>query len=48
VPGYAEFLEAITDAEQPEHTSMLQWSGGAYDPSAFNPEAVVFDDPRKR
>lgn len=27
---------------------MIQWSGGAYDPDAFNPEVVVFDDPRKR
>ena len=48
VHGYAEFLEAITDADHPEHASMIQWSGGAYDPNAFDPEAVVFDDPRKR
>lgn len=48
VHGYAEFLEAITDAEHPEHASMLQWSGSAYDPNAFDPGAVVFDDPRKR
>ena len=48
VDGYAEFLQAILDADHPEHTSMLEWSGGAYDPNAFSPEAVVFDDPRKR
>lgn len=26
---------------------MLQWSGGACDPNAFDPQAVVFDNPRK-
>ena len=40
--GYAEFLEAIADADHPDHASMLQWSGGAYDPNAFDPRAVVF------
>ena len=48
VHGYAEFLDAIADANHPEHASMIQWSGGAYDAGAFAPEAVVFDDPRKR
>ena len=48
VHGYAEFLQAVTDADHPEHASMVQWSGGAYDPGAFDPNAVVFDDPRKR
>jgi hypothetical protein len=46
VHGYAEFLAAIADADDPEHASMIQWSGGAYDPDAFHPEAVVFDDGR--
>lgn len=46
--GYAEFLEAIADADHPEHESILQWSGGAYDPNVFEPDPVVFDDPRKR
>jgi hypothetical protein len=27
---------------------MLEWAGGAYDADAFNPEAVVFENPRKR
>ena len=48
VHGYREFLEAITDADHPEHASMLQWSGGAHNPDAFDLKAVVFDDPRKR
>jgi hypothetical protein len=48
VRGYTEFLQAISDPDHPEHASMLRWSGGAYDPDIFDPEAVVFDDPRKR
>jgi hypothetical protein len=48
VHGYAEFLQAIPDPDHPEHASMLQWSGGAYDPNVFDPQAVVFDDPKKR
>lgn len=48
VHGFTEFLEAIADADHREHASMIRWSGGAYDPSAFDPETIVFDDPRKR
>lgn len=48
IRGYAEFLQTIADLNHPEHESMLQWVGGAYDPDDFNPEAVRFDDPGKR
>lgn len=37
VPGYAEFLDAIRDPANPEHQTMLEWCGGAFDPSAFDP-----------
>ena len=33
--GYAEFLEAITQPDHPEHESMLEWVGGAFEPDAF-------------
>ena len=48
VYGYADFLLAIADPKHPEHAEIVEWSGGAYDPDAFDPTQVVFDDPRKR
>ena len=29
--GYESFLEAIQDAQHPEHTEMLEWVGGTFD-----------------
>ncbi len=34
--------------EHPERESLLAWAGGSYDPDAFDPSTVVFDDPLKR
>lgn len=48
VRGYVEFLEIIGNPKHSEHASMMQWAGGDYDPDAFDPEGVVFEDPRKR
>lgn len=48
VHGYEEFLQAIANRRHPEHRSMLESAGGAYDADAFDPRAVVFDNPRKR
>ena len=48
VHGYRNFLKAIRDPEHPEHEDFMEWSGGSYDPDAFAPEKVVFDNPRKR
>ncbi len=48
VHGYAEFLVTIADPTHPEHASTLTWVGGHYDPDAFDPRAVVFENPRKR
>jgi hypothetical protein len=48
VHGYAEFLQVIANPRDLEHHSTLQWAGGKYDPEAFDPNAIVFDNPRKR
>lgn len=34
--AYFDFLVAIRDPTHEEHTSMLQWAGGSFDPAAFN------------
>ena len=46
--GYAEFLQVIRNARHPEHKAMLQWAGGRFDPHAFNPQSIQFDNPRER
>lgn len=48
VHGYEDFLQAIADPRHPEHESTLEWVGGEYDPDAFDPNAIVFDNPRQR
>lgn len=35
VPGYAEFLEALADSDHPEHSSMVDWIGGKFDPEYY-------------
>lgn len=45
VGGYTDFLAAISDPAHPEHYSMLERAGGAFDPNAFDPG--VFADPRQ-
>ena len=46
--GYTEFLRAIRDGRHPDHAQLLQWAGGTFDPDAFNPTAVLFDNPKER
>ncbi len=38
--GYENFLEAITNPEHDEHDSYLEWIGGAFDPEAFDVDAI--------
>ena len=35
--GYLDFLQAIADPEHEQHNDMREWSGGKFDPDAFNP-----------
>jgi len=46
--GYQEFLRKIRNRRHPEREAMLQWVGGSFDPHAFSPQQVEFDDPRER
>jgi hypothetical protein len=39
--GYAAFLAAIADPAHPQHAEQLDWAGGAFDPHAFDREAVA-------
>lgn len=48
IHGYAGLLEAVADPSHPERSSILEWIGGNYDPDAFDPRSVRFDDPRDR
>jgi hypothetical protein len=36
VPGFAEFLDAIGDANHERHNELLEWCGGRFDPDTFN------------
>ncbi len=46
--GYEELLAILNDPTHEEHDSMPEWVGGAFDPVAFDPKAVKFDNPKKR
>ena len=50
--GYTEFLRVIRDVRHPERKAMLEWAsgwaGGSFDPQAFTPASVTFDNPRER
>lgn len=35
-PGYFEFLAALKDPANEQHSDMLRWIGGAFDPAAFD------------
>jgi hypothetical protein len=38
--GYRDVLVALAEPGHPEHESMTEWVGGAFDPEAFSVEAV--------
>lgn len=40
IGGYAMFLEAINNPNHKEHSSMLEWIGGSFDPEAFNLDRI--------
>lgn len=38
--GYAEFLQVMADPDHEEHQRMREWIGGAFNPAAFDADAV--------
>lgn len=40
IGGYSNFLQAIRNRRHEEHDSYLKWVGGAFDPEAFDLQAV--------
>jgi hypothetical protein len=40
VQGYRDFLAILADPKHEEHQSMLEWIGGAFDPTTFDDRAV--------
>lgn len=54
IGGYDELLEILHDPAHEEHESMVNWLKGhaknyyPYNPDAFNPTTVRFDNPKRR
>jgi hypothetical protein len=48
IGGYEAFLLAIGNPKHPDHKEMREWFRGPFNPDAFDPTVVVFDDPRRR
>jgi hypothetical protein len=41
IRGYENFLEAIGNPKHEEHTNMLEWIGGSFDPEEFDAAAAT-------
>ncbi len=46
--GYHDLLEIISNPAHEEYEEMMEWLGGEYDPEAFEPTKVEFDNPKER
>ncbi len=46
--GYEEFLQAIGNPNHPQHQEMLEWVGEGFDSEYFEPEEIVFGNPKER
>ena len=48
VSGYESMLRILDDPADDEYKSMIEWLGGPFDPDAFDPTQVRFDNPKTR
>lgn len=48
VPGYERFLRIFKDASHPEHEMTVEQVYEEFDPEHFDPDEVIFEDPRER
>lgn len=46
--GYEELLEIIKDPNHEEYKERVEWLGRSFNPEDFNPNSIIFDDPKKR
>jgi hypothetical protein len=48
IHGYKELLAILSDPDREEYQSTQHWVGSSYDPAAFDPASIRFDDPKQR
>ena len=48
IPGYYRIIEVFSDPDDEEYEELVSWLGHPFDPKAFDPSHVKFDNPKKR
>ena len=46
--GYKDLLEVLFDSSHENYESMHKWLGANFEPEAFDPAKIRFDNPKKR
>lgn len=47
IPGYYYMLKTISDENNEDYEDTIEWLGGEFDPTDFDPKDVSFDDARE-
>lgn len=48
IGGFENFQNMMADPSHEEHDEMMDWYGKPFDPEAFSPDQIKFDNPQKR
>ena len=48
IGGYYHLLSVLSDPNNEEYAEMIEWLGGEFNPEIFDPNDVLFDDPKER